>query len=141
MRVLDELAEFHEVRRLVDADGGDLPGVRAEGAKCGGERAGLLAGAGDDDAPAEERARLKPVEGVAKLHDLAEDGDGGRGEASLGDLGGDGIEPAPESLLAGRGGPADEGDGESGVRAIAQEGLGDGLDALDAHEHDFGPGL
>ncbi len=139
--ILDELAELEEVGGLLDADGGDLPDIGAEGAKAGGKRAGLFAGAGDDDALAEEGAGFEPVEGVAQLDDLAEDGDGRGGEAGFGDEGGDGIEPAPEGLLAAGGGPADEGDGEGGVGAVGEQGLGDGGDALDAHEHDLGAGL
>ena len=42
-----------------------------------GERVGLLAGAGDDDALAEERQALVPVELLAQAHHFADD-DGGR---------------------------------------------------------------
>ena len=111
MGILDELAELHEIGRVLDADGGDFPDIGAEGVEAGGEVAGLLAAAGDDNALAEQGARLEPIERVAKLDDGAKDSDSGGGETGLRDLGGNGIEAAREGLLAAGSGPADEGDG------------------------------
>jgi hypothetical protein len=50
-------------------------------ASCAAEHAGLLAGAGDDDALAKQRAVFKPVDLRALGDDIADDGDGGSFES------------------------------------------------------------
>src|SRR5688572_18706245 len=50
VRVLDDAAELHEILRRLDPDGGQLVNIGAEGLELAAEIAGLLAGAGDDDA-------------------------------------------------------------------------------------------
>ena len=77
------LDEGDLVGRRLDPDGGKLVGISPHVPKQRKQATGLLAGAGDRDSPAEERARLEPVEGFSLVHDIAEDGDGRRLELLL----------------------------------------------------------
>ena len=136
MRVLDDAPEFHEVGGRLDADGGQLPGIGAEGAQLPGEVAGLLAGARDDDAFSEKRTALEPVQLVAQGDDAADDADGGGFESARGDEFGDGAQRAGEGFLASGGGPSNEGDGRVRRRAVLDEFAGEEGHAAHAHEHD-----
>ena len=104
------------------------------------EFAGLGSGAGHEDFFSKERAAVEPGERVSQVDDTADDGHGGGFKLGAVDFIGDGFDGAGDDLLAGGGGPADEGDGRGGVEAGGDELTGDGAHALDAHEHDFSAG-
>ena len=55
------IAQRKFIGRLLNADGGDFKHVRTQLTEALGEGAGLLSGAGHNDALTEERALLKPI--------------------------------------------------------------------------------
>ena len=140
VRILHQFGEFAQRRRRLDADRRDFEHVGPERAQFAAERSGLFARAGDDDASPEKRTAFKPVQRVAQPHDLAEDRHRRGLETGVGGAFGDVAERADERFLARGGGPADERDGQRGVRARVDELAGDGFQPFDAHEHDPGAG-
>src|SRR5438105_2575760 len=69
-----------------DSDYRELDGIRAVLAEEVGQGAGLLAGAGDEDALADERARVEPAEPLTEANDLAYNGYRRCGESAPGHL-------------------------------------------------------
>ena len=123
-----------------DADRRELVGVGSYPAELGKESAGLCTRAGDGDALAEEGAALEPVQGLAQVHHVAEDGDGGRLELHLGRERGNGFQGPDQRGMTPRGGPADKGDGCLPGHACVAELFGDGAEAFHTHQHHLGAG-
>ena len=106
---------------MLDADGGQLDHIRAEIRQRLAELARLLAGAGDDDALAEQRAFFEPIDLLALLHHAADHRHGGRAEIfALGDVR-DVRERADDGFLGTGGGPLGEGDRRLRIGSVFDE--------------------
>ena len=134
------LDEGNLVGGRLDPDRGKLVGIGPHVAQEREETACLLSGAGDRNSLAEERARLKPVEGFPLVHNLSEDGDGGRLKLLLHCQRGDRGEGSDQRLMTPRGGPTDQRRRGGAFHSVGEKFTRDDRETLDPHKHDLGAG-
>ena len=109
----DGLVHLLRVARRLDRDRRHLVGHGAVAAQAGGQRAGLLLGAGHQHPPAEQRLGLEPRQRLAQVDDVADDGDGRRRHPGGAGVGGDVLERRGDGRLLGGG--ADAGHRDRGL--------------------------
>jgi hypothetical protein len=140
VEVADGVGDGVEVGGRGEGEAGEGDGVGAVGREHVDEVAGLLAGAGDDDAAAEQGALFEPLDRAAEVDDAADDHDGGRADALGVDAVGELAERGDDGALDPAGAPADQRGGGAGVASGGDQALGVLAAVFDAHHEDEGAG-
>ena len=123
------------IGRREEGDRRQLDGLGAAAAQELRGGGGLPGRPGDQDALAEERARVEPAQGAAERGHLADHDDGGAAEARRGGEAGDGVEPALHHGLLGARPPLDDRRRRRRIALpVADEAIADLGEAAHGHE-------